>query len=40
MPFLHWLTWYIARNQRVSGSFEAWKMVPAVSETWRRQVEQ
>jgi hypothetical protein len=28
---------HMARNQLVSGSLVAWKMVPAVSETWCRQ---
>jgi hypothetical protein len=28
---------HIARNQLVSGSLVAWKIVPAVSETWCRQ---
>jgi hypothetical protein len=30
-------TSHIARNQLVSGSLVAWKIVPAVSETWWRQ---
>jgi hypothetical protein len=37
MPFLAVATSHIARNQEVSGSLVAWKMVPAVSETWCRQ---
>src|SRR5205814_6897056 len=37
MPFLAVATSHIARNQLVSGSLVAWKIVPAVSETWWRQ---
>ena len=34
IPFLAVAISHIARNQVVSGSLVAWKMVPAVSETW------
>src|SRR5215213_6606477 len=37
IPFLAVATSHIARNQLVSGSLVAWKIVPAVSETWCRQ---
>src|SRR5919107_6267487 len=37
IPFLAVATSHIARNHVVSGSLVAWKMVPAVSETWWRQ---
>ena len=37
IPFLAVATSHIARNQLVSGSLVAWKIVPAVSETWWRQ---
>ena len=37
IPFLAVAISHIARNQLVSGSLVAWKMVPAVSETWCRQ---
>jgi hypothetical protein len=37
MPFLAEAISHIARNQEVSGSLVAWKIVPAVSETWWRQ---
>jgi hypothetical protein len=37
MPFLAVATSRMARNQEVSGSLVAWKMVPAVSEVWWRQ---
>ncbi len=33
IPFLAVVISHIARNQLVSGSLVAWKMVPAVSET-------
>ena len=34
MPFLAVTISWIAKNQVVSGSLVAWKIVPAVSETW------
>jgi hypothetical protein len=37
IPFLAVATRWMARNQVVSGSLVAWKIVPAVSETWRLQ---
>src|SRR4051812_42457473 len=37
MPFLAVATSHMARNQAVSGSLVAWKIVPAVSEAWCRQ---
>jgi hypothetical protein len=37
MPFLAEAISHMARNHVVSGSLVAWKMVPAVSETWCRQ---
>src|SRR3954468_16240257 len=37
MPFLAVATSHMARNQEVSGSLVARRMVPAVSETWWRQ---
>jgi hypothetical protein len=37
MPSLAVATGHTAGNRLASGSSEAWKMAPAVSETWRRQ---
>src|SRR3954452_14635626 len=37
IPFLAVATSHIARNQLVSGSLVAWKIVPAVRDTWCRQ---
>jgi hypothetical protein len=37
MPFLAVATSHMAKNQAVSGSLVAWKIVPAVSEVWWRQ---
>src|SRR4051794_11614531 len=37
MPFLAVATSHMARNQDVSGSLVAWKIVPAVRDTWWRQ---
>ena len=37
IPFLAVAISHMARNQVVSGSLVAWKMVPAVSDTWCRQ---
>jgi len=37
IPFLAVATSHIARNQLVSGSLAAWKIVPAVRDTWCRQ---
>jgi hypothetical protein len=37
IPFLAVAISHLAKNQLVSGSLVAWKMVPAVSETWYRQ---
>jgi hypothetical protein len=37
IPFLAEAISHMARNHVVSGSLVAWKMVPAVSDTWCRQ---
>ncbi len=37
IPFLAVATRWMARNHVVSGSLVAWKIVSAVSETWRLQ---
>ena len=37
IPFLAEATSHMARNQVVSGSLVAWKIVPAASEVWWRQ---